>query len=122
MELRRGSIWWADLGEPIGSGPGFRRPIVVLQSDVFNQSKIATIICAILTTNTDLAAAPGNILLPKEISKLPKDSVINVSQILTLDKSILTDYLTILPNTYRQRLDAGLKLILGLDLTKITEY
>ena len=122
MELRRGSIWWADLGDPIGSGPGFRRPVVALQSDIFNQSKIATVICAILTTNTDLAAAPGNILLPKVVSKLPKDSVINVSQILTLDKNMLTDHVTKLPETYCKRLDAGLKLVLGLDHNIITDY
>lgn len=112
--MKKGEVWWADLAEPVASEPGFRRPVVVTQSDVFNESRISTVICAVLTTNLNLAEAPGNILLPRKASRLPKDSVINVSQIVTLDKTQLTDMVSALPRTYIRRMDTGLRLIFGI--------
>ena len=89
--IARGEIWWADLGEPQGSEPGYRRPVVVVQCDSFNRSKISTVVCVALTSNLRWADAPGNVLLEASLTGLPKDSVANVSQILTLDRSVLTD-------------------------------
>lgn len=91
MVISQGEVWWADLHEPIGSGPGFRRPIVIIQCDALNRSRIATVVCVPLTTNTVWADAPGNVLLPREITGLPKDSVANSSQVIALDKHILTE-------------------------------
>ncbi|MEJ7801559.1 MAG: type II toxin-antitoxin system PemK/MazF family toxin, partial [Ilumatobacter sp.] len=84
--IERGDVWWADISDPTGSGPGFRRPVVVISSDSFNRSRIATVIVAMITSNTDLAAAPGNVSLAAGVAGLDKDSVANVSQITTLDK------------------------------------
>lgn len=89
MIIRRGSIWWTDLASPSGAGPGYRRPILILQADAFNSSRIATVIGVAITSNLRLAAAPGNVLLQATESGLPRDSVINVSQIVTLDKEDL---------------------------------
>ena len=91
MVISQGEIWWADLPDPTGSGPGFRRPVVVVQGDSFNRSRIATVVCVPLTSNTKWAKAPGNVLLPARLTGLPKESVANVSQIITLDKILLTD-------------------------------
>ncbi len=85
--MYRGEIWWANLPEPVGSEPGYNRPVLVIQDDTFTQSNINTVIVVIITSNLNLAAAPGNVLLRKAASGLPKDSVANVSQILTLDKN-----------------------------------
>lgn len=112
--MKKGEVWWADLAEPVASDPGFRRPVVVTQSDVFNESRISTVICAVLTTNLNLAVAPGNILLPRTASRLPKDSVINVSQIVTLDKAQLTNLVSALPRAYIRRMDTGLRLVFGI--------
>lgn len=87
----QGEIWWADLAEPHGSEPGFRRPVIVVQSDSFNRSRIDTVVCVPLTSNLKWAEAPGNVELPAKVTGLPKDSVANVSQIVTLDKNTLTD-------------------------------
>jgi len=89
--MQRGDIWWANLPDPVGSGPGYRRPVLVIQADSFNRSRIKTVVVAVITKNTALAAAPGNVLLPASDSNLPVDSVINVSQIITLDKLLLTE-------------------------------
>ena len=97
MVISQGELWWADLGEPAGSEPGFRRPVVVVQSDSFNRSKIATVICVPLTSNLRWAEAPGNVLLAAGVTGLSKDSVANVSQIVTLDRSMLTDRVGTLP-------------------------
>ncbi len=86
MVISQGEVWWTDLGEPVGSAPGYRRPVVVVQSDSFNRSKIATVVCVALTTNLRWADAPGNVLLTAEVTGLPKDSVANVSQIMTVDR------------------------------------
>ena len=112
--MRRGEIWWASLPVPQGSSPGFRRPIVVVQSDQFNESRISTVIVAILTSNLRLAAAPGNILLDRRESGLPRDSVLNLSQVLTVDKSFLTERVGTLPAQTIISMDAGLKLVMGL--------
>ena len=95
--MHRGEIWWANLPEPVGSEPGYRRPVLIIQDDTFTQSRISTVIVAIITSNLRLAEAPGNVLLPSAASGLPKDSVANVSQILTLDKTFLVERVGSLP-------------------------
>ena len=110
--MRRGEIWWASLPEPLGSGPGYRRPVVIIQSDSFNRSRIATVVVAIITSNLNLVAAPGNVLLERKVSSLPKDSVINVSQILTVDKSLLTQRVGKLPNGIMEAISRGLRLVM----------
>jgi mRNA interferase MazF len=112
--VKRGEIWWASLGVPTGSEPGYRRPVVVLQSDAFNESRIGTVIVAAITTNTRLADAPGNIALSRRQSDLPKDSVVNVSQILTLDKSFLTGKVSRLSATQLAEVEQGVRLVLAL--------
>ena len=112
--MRRGEIWWASLPAPRGSEPGYRRPIVVVQSDRFNESRIGTVIVAVLTSNLRLAAAPGNIRLDRNETGLPRDSVLNLSQVLTVDKSFLTERVGILPVRDMAAMDAGLKLVMGL--------
>jgi mRNA interferase MazF len=114
MVIKRGEIWWAELQEPAGSGPGYKRPMLVIQSNEFNKSKINTIIAAVITTNIRLSAAPGNILLSAKKSKLPKESVINVSQIITLDKSFLTEKVSTLSNSTMAKVDDGVRLVLHL--------
>lgn len=89
--IAQGEVWWADLGDPTGSQPGFRRPVVVVQSDAFNASSLRTAVCVVLTSNVKWAEAPGNVLLPARVTGLPKPSVANVSQLVTLDRSALTD-------------------------------
>lgn len=112
--MRRGEIWWASLGEPKGSGPGFRRPVLVVQSDDFNESAIRTTICASVTSNLRLAQAPGNVHLTRKASGLPKDSVVNVSQLITLDKRTLTAQAgRISPETLR-KVDEGIRLVLAI--------
>ena len=112
--VNRGEIWWAELAEPIKSQPGFRRPVLVIQSDTFNQSKISTVICAVITSNLRLSEAPGNVLLLARTSGLSKDSVINVSQIITVDKSFLTEKMGELNQKLINKLEEGLKLVLSL--------
>ena len=114
MVIQRGDIWWADLPEPVGSGPGYRRPVLVVQADLFTRSRIRTVIVAVITKNTALVNAPGNVFLPEQMSGLPLDSVINVSQIITLDKSLLTEYVSHLPSELMIQVDAGIRLVMGL--------
>jgi mRNA interferase MazF len=114
MVTKRGEIWWAALPEPAGSGPGYKRPILIIQSDEFNKSKINTIIAAVITSNIRLAAAPGNVLLTSKISKLPKKSVVNVSQIITIDKSFLSEKVHTLSSEIIAQIDEGLKIVLKL--------
>lgn len=109
--MRHGEIWWADLPTPSGSEPGYRRPVLIIQSDAFNESRINTIICAIITSNLSLQAAPGNVFLSKFQSKLPKESVINISQIVTLDKNYLTEFISSPGSKIMAKVEAGLKLI-----------
>ena len=112
MVIKRGEIWWAVLPEPVGSGPGYKRPILIVQSDEFNKSKINTIIAVVITSNRRLAAAPGNVFLSPKKSKLPKESVINVSQIITIDKSFLSEKVHIISSEIIAQVDEGLKLVL----------
>lgn len=114
MVIKRGEIWWAELPEPQGSGPGYKRPLVIIQANEFNESKINTVIAAVITTNLRLAAAPGNIMLSKKKSKLPKESVINVSQIITIDKSFLTEKVNSLPMAVMLQVEEGMRLVLNL--------
>jgi mRNA interferase MazF len=111
---QRGEIWWAELQEPAGSGPGYKRPLVVIQSNDFNKSLINTIIALVLTTNMKLADSPGNIILSKKMTGLPKDSVTNVAQIITIDRYYLSDRVGILPARTMRRIDDGLRLVLSL--------
>ncbi len=112
--MTRGEIWWADLPEPRGSEPGFRRPVLVIQANSFNQSGIRTVIVAVLTGNLRLAEAPGNLLIPARVSGLPRDSVVNVSQLLTLDRSFLTEHVGTLPSSLQADVNTGLRLVLEL--------
>lgn len=112
--VKRGEIWWATLPPPAGSGPGFRRPVLIIQSDPFNESRISTAIVAVMTSNLALAEAPGNVRTGKAESGLPKPSVVNVSQVLTLDKALLTERVRTLPGAIMGRVDNGLRLALGL--------
>jgi mRNA interferase MazF len=110
----RGSICWADLGEPRGSKPAKRRPILVIQSDPFNTSRLNTTIAAVITSNTALAAMPGNVFLPAAVSGLPKDSVINVTAVVTLDKTDLDEPAGRAPASVMDAVDRGLRRVLGL--------
>ena len=112
--MKRGEIWGADLADPVGSAPGYRRPVLVIQSKPFNESNIATVIVAVITTNLALGEAPGNVRLSKSESGLPKPSVVNVSQIITVDKSNLTEKVKSLSGAVVQRIDEGLRLVLAL--------
>ena len=112
-ELRRGDIWWADLPAPVGSGPGYRRPVLVIQSNVFNASRIGTVVVAAITSNLELARAPGNVRLDKKQSHLPKESVVNVSQVATLDRRILSERVASLSHETMIRVDAGVRLVLA---------
>ncbi len=112
--MTRGEIWWASLPEPAGSEPGYRRPVVIVQSDAFNRSRIRTVVVVALTSNLQLAAAPGNVLLGKRDTDLPRDSVANVSQVVTLDRSVLTERVTMLSDNLLKEVESGLRLVLGL--------
>lgn len=111
--ISQGEIWWADLVDPPGSGPGFRRPVVVVQGDAFNRSRIATVLCVPLTSNLKWAGAPGNVLLETRLTGLPKDSVANVSQVVALDKSLLTERAGKLPRAKTDLVLAGIDVALG---------
>lgn len=111
--MRRGEIWWADLPSPDGSEPGYRRPVLIVQQDDFNQSRISTVIAVALTSNLRLSEAPGNVLLKNHWTGLPKDSVANVSQIVTLDKACLTEKISILSPARMTAVDTGLRLVLA---------
>ncbi len=110
--ISQGEIWWADLQDPVGSGPGFRRPVVVIQGDPFNRSKIATALCIPLTSNLKWADAPGNVLIEVRLSGLPKDSVANVSQVIVLDKSLLTERTGKLSRAKTDLILAGIDIVL----------
>jgi mRNA interferase MazF len=114
MVVRRGEIWWAGLPDPAGSGPGYRRPVVVVQADAFNRSRIQTVIAAAVTSNLSLAEAPGNFVVSRKESRLPKDSVVNVSQIVTLDRAYLLAKVASLRPRQLSLLEDGLRLALGL--------
>jgi mRNA interferase MazF len=112
--MERGAVWWAELPDPVASEPGFRRPVVIIQSNAFNRSRIQTVVVVLLTSNLRLADAPGNVLIAAADSGLPKDSVANVSQVITVDKSFLSRRSGRLPSRLMKALDDGLRLVLSL--------
>ena len=112
--MERGTVWWAQLPEPIASEPGFRRPVIIIQSNAFNRSRIRTIVVVVLTSNLRLADAPGNVLIPATDSGLPKDSVANVSQIITLDRTFFTEKCGRMPLRIMKAVDDGMRLVLSL--------
>ena len=112
--MKRGEIWWASLPPATGSGPGYRRPVLVIQVNSFNQSQISTVLVATITSNLPLAHAPGNVRVSKTDSGLSKTSVINISLVITVDKSILTKRVKMLPGRVLARVDEGLKLVMCL--------
>lgn len=113
--MTRGEIWWADLGIPLGSEPGFRRPVLVIQDDAFNKSAINTVIVASITSNLHVADAPGNVRLDKKRARLSRDSVINVSQIATLDKSRFLQKVSRLADDVIQDVERGIRLVTGMN-------
>jgi mRNA interferase MazF len=113
-DVRRGTLWWIDLPEESGSAPAFRRPALVVQADAFNRSRIATVVIALLTSNLKLADAPGNVVVRARESGLPRDSVVNVTQLYTVDKSMLTQRCGHLGGRTMRLVDAGLRLVLEL--------
>lgn len=113
MVISQGEVWWADLPEPSGSEPGFRRPVVVVQGEAFNRSQIATVVCVPLTSNLRWAEAPGNVLLASKVTGPPKDSVANVSQLVTLAKSSLTGRVGKLSKAKLELVLFGIDVVLG---------
>ena len=111
--IAQGEVWWADLGDPTGSEPGFRRPVVVVQGEAFNQSSLRTAVCVVLTSNLHWAAAPGNVRLSAHASGLPKDSVANVSQLVTIDRDALTERVGRLSASQLELVLAGIDIVLG---------
>lgn len=113
VEVTQGEVWWAELPEPAGSGPGFRRPVVVVQGNPLNRSRIATVVCVPLTSNLTWADAPGNTLLPTRATGLPKDSVANASQIVSIDRSFLAERVGRLVPKQLAQILYGIDVILG---------
>src|SRR6476659_5184146 len=113
MVIAQGHVYWANLPDPTGSGPVFRRPVVVVQGDSLNRSRLATVVCVPLTTNLKWADAPGNVLLFAKTTNLPQDSVANVSQVITIDKTLLTEHVAKLTRSKLELLLAGIDVILG---------
>ncbi len=111
--IRRGSVWWVELGEPRGAEPGFRRPVLVVQSDAFNRSRIGTVVVVALSSNLRLLEAPGNVLLPARSAGLPRDSVANVSQIFTLDRGDLDAEAGRIESRLMRQVEEGMRLVLG---------
>ena len=111
--ISQGDVWWADLGAPEGSAPGFRRPVVVVQGDSFNRSGIGTIVCVPLTSNLRWADAPGNVVLPARATGLSKDSVANVSQLVTLDRGVLCEHVVKLSRRRVEMILSGVDVVLG---------
>ena len=112
--MQRGEIWWADLGPIRGSRPARHRPVLVVQADSFNASRIRTVLAAVITSNVRLVDAPGNVALSKRTSKLGKQSVVNVSQIVTLDRAMLTERVSSLNDAAMATVDDGLRLSFSL--------
>jgi mRNA interferase MazF len=112
--VRRGEVWWAELPEPIASEPGYWRPVLIVQSDDFNRSRIHTVIAVVLTTNLRLVEAPGNVEITKEDMELSRDSVANVSQIITIDKEFLTERVSRLSDRIMMSVEEGMRTVLAL--------
>jgi len=111
--IAQGEVWWADLAEPVGSEPGFRRPVVVVQGDAFNASALRTVVCVALTSNLKWGEAPGNVPLSARATGLPKPSVANVSQLVTLDRTALTERAGLLSASSLELVLAGIDVVLG---------
>lgn len=112
--IRRGGIYWADLGEPVGSRPAKRRPVLVISGNSYNRSRLATVLAAVVTSNTQLATMPGNVFLPKNATGLPRDSVVNVTALATLTKTDLADQTGTVSPTLMKEVDRGLRRVLDL--------
>ncbi len=112
--MQRGDIWWANLPEPVGAAPGYRRPVLLIQADAFTSSRLATVVVVIITSNLRLAAAPGNVFLSANESGLAKDSVVNVSQIVTLDKQTLDEHIGHVSGRTLEVIEHGIRLVLDL--------
>ena len=113
MVIAQGHVYWANIPEPTGSGPGFRRPVLVVQGDAFNRSRLRTVVCVPLTSNLRWAEAPGNVLLSAKATGLPKDSVANSSQLITLDRTLLTEEVGKLSKRQLDLIRAGIDIVLG---------
>ncbi len=113
MVTERGGVYWAELGPAIGSRPAKRRPVLVIQADAYNGSRLATVLVAVITSNTALAAMPGNVFLPSAATGLPSDSVVNVTAVVTLNKSDLGDCSGRVPHALLDEVDRGLRRVLG---------
>lgn len=111
--IAQGEVWWTDLSEPVGSEPGFRRPVVVVQGEAFNRSALRTVVCVALTSNLRWTNAPGNVRLAARATGLPKDSVANVSQLVTLDRDTLTERVGRISGSQLQRVLSGIDIVLG---------
>lgn len=112
--IRRGEVYWADLGAARGSRPAKRRPVLVIQSDPYNDSRLATVLTAVVTSNTSLATMPGNVFLPVAVTGLPRDSVVNVTALATLNKADLSDRTGSVPASLMRDVDRGLRRVLAL--------
>lgn len=113
MVISQGEIWWADLGDPVGSAPGYRRPVLVVQGDAINRSRIATALCVLLTSNLKWAQAPGNVLLKASATGLDRDSVANVSLLVAVDKSLLAERTGKISQRKLELVLAGIDVVLG---------
>jgi mRNA interferase MazF len=113
VDIAQGDVWWADLPKPAGSGPGFRRPVVVVQGNPLNRSRIATAVCVPLASTITWAGAPGNVLLPAKATGLPKDSVASVSQLIALDRSLLSDRAGRIGSKQLAQILHGIDIVLG---------
>ena len=112
--MDRGTVWWAELPQPVASEPGYRRPVIIVQANAFNRSRIRTVMVVVVTSNLRLADAPGNVSLPAISTGLPKDSVANVSQVITIDKDFLVERCGRLPAQLIKEIDEGLRLSFSL--------
>ena len=113
MVIAQGHVYWANLPEPTGSGPGFRRPVLVVQSDALNRSRLRTVVCVPLTSNLRWAEAPGNVMLSAKATGLPKDSVVNTSQLITLDRALLTEEVGKLSKRQLDLILSGIDIVLA---------
>ena len=113
MNVAQGDVWWAALKRPTGSGPGFRHPIIVIQGDSFNRSAIATVVCVPVTSNLKWAGAPGNVLLKSRFTGLPKDSIANVSQLVSIDRALLVERTGHIPKAKVELILSGIDVVLG---------
>ncbi len=116
--MHRGEVWWADLGLPRGSAPALRRPVLIISGDPYNRSDLRTVTVAVLTSNARLAALPGNVAISTEFAEIDADSVVNVTQIATIDREALEERVTTLPDWLMAQVDAGVRRALALTPSK----